>query len=97
MHSYLNCTYPGRFSFIYVTLHFMHEVGVGELSPKSSRPLTLQYSIVCKFFVSSYLANQISCAMRKPAFRICKKKGTDLLHGIYRPADQCLCFPFIDS
>ena len=34
--------------------------------------------------------------MRKPAFSICKSKGTDQLYS-YCAADQCLCFPYIDS
>ena len=35
--------------------------------------------------------------MRKAAFRICENKGADQLGGYYRPADQCLCFPYIDT
>ena len=34
--------------------------------------------------------------MRKPAFCICKNKDTDQLCG-NRPADQHLCFHFVDS
>ena len=34
--------------------------------------------------------------MRKPAFCICKNKGTDQLRGNCA-ADQCLCFHLIDS
>ena len=38
----------------------------------------------------------LSCIMRKPAFGICKNKGTDQLCG-NRTADQCLCFHYIDT
>ena len=34
--------------------------------------------------------------MKKPAFCICEKTGADQLRG-NRPADQCLCFRYIDS
>ena len=40
-------------------------------------------------------AMKMSCAMRKPAFCICKNKGADQLHG-NRAADQRLCFRCID-
>ena len=34
--------------------------------------------------------------MKKPAFCMCENKGADQLSGD-RTADQCLCFPYIDS
>ena len=40
--------------------------------------------------------NKMSLVMRKLAFRICKNKGADQLHGNHE-ADQRLCFRYIDS
>ena len=42
------------------------------------------------------LQGNISCIMKKPAFCICKTKGTDQLHG-NSTAHQHLCFCYIDS
>ena len=43
----------------------------------------------------AYMFN-MSCAMRKPPFCICKIKDEVQLHG-KRAADQCLCFCYRDS
>ena len=38
----------------------------------------------------------MSHILRKPVFCICENKGADLLSS-HNPADQCLCFRYIDS
>ena len=46
--------------------------------------------------LSVTLNNYMRCIITKPAFSICKNKGTDQLHR-NRAADQHLCFHYIDS
>ena len=42
------------------------------------------------------MKNEMSGAMRKPAFCILENKGADQLRGNHT-ADHRLCFPYVDS
>ena len=42
------------------------------------------------------IQNALGLVVRKPAFCIWENKDADQLRG-YRKADQCLCFPYMDS
>ena len=50
----------------------------------------------CHGMVSVSKNRHLSHVMRRPAFCICENKEADQLRGNHE-ADQCLCFPYIDS